>query len=444
MNIATLVNAAKLAGSKRFNLSCNLKEFPVEIFDLADTLEILDLSGNQFSALPDDFWRFQKLRILFCSNNHFTRLPEVLGQCPQLSMVGFKSNKIRSVPAASLNKSLRWLILTDNQITELPAEIGHCTALQKLMLSGNQLQSLPAELSNCTKLELIRIAANRFLKLPECVNNLPRLSWLAFAGNPVCESFEVIALQQSSMAKIPWQKLSMQHTLGEGTSGVIYQAMLTHETECEMHVAVKLFKGNMTSDGLPHNEMAACMSAGNHPNLIPVHGQIFDHPDASAGLVMSVIAPNFFNLAGPPSLDSCTRDIYIGDTQFTLYQVLRIAHGIASAAQQLHAQGIMHGDLYAHNILHNADGECFLGDFGAATFFSLAEQANAIALQHIEVRAFGCLLEELLARCNATDDKQNVLTALKILQLQCLDANSEIRPLFSDLTRSLSAFQAAM
>ena len=158
MNIATLINTAKLAGSKRFNLSCDLKEFPAELFDLADTLEILDLSGNQLSTLPDDFWRFQKLQILFCSNNHFTQVPEILGRCPQLSLIGFKANKICSVPATSLSTSLRWLILTDNQITELPAEIGLCHDLQKLMLSGKRPRSTSSQTVNPAYVPVIEFA----------------------------------------------------------------------------------------------------------------------------------------------------------------------------------------------------------------------------------------------------------------------------------------------
>jgi Leucine-rich repeat (LRR) protein len=70
-----------------------------EIFDLADTLEVLDLSGNQLSTLPDDLPRLHRLRILFCSGNPFRVLPEVLGRCPQLEMVGFKSCQIERVPA---------------------------------------------------------------------------------------------------------------------------------------------------------------------------------------------------------------------------------------------------------------------------------------------------------------------------------------------------------
>ena len=38
--------------------------------------------------------------------------------------------------------------------------------------------------------------------------------------------------------------------------------------------------------------------------------------------------------------------------------MLAIAHGVAAAAAQLHQRGIVHGDLYAHNILHDAAGHC--------------------------------------------------------------------------------------
>ena len=61
-----------LAGIQRLDLSCGLTEFPREIFDLADSLEILNLSGNALTSLPDDLSRLHKLRIIFCSDNLFT------------------------------------------------------------------------------------------------------------------------------------------------------------------------------------------------------------------------------------------------------------------------------------------------------------------------------------------------------------------------------------
>ncbi len=441
MNITEQIHTAKISGSTRLNLSCNLKTFPVEIYDLAETLEILDLSGNQLSTLPADFARLKKLRILFCSDNQFTELPAVLGQCTQLSMVGFKANKIRNVPAAALGKSLRWLILTDNQISELPANIGLCTQLQKLMLAGNQLQALPDEMKACTKLELLRIAANHLTALPAWLLTLTRLSWLAYSGNPCSEHSEARAVSQQPITEIDWRHLDIKHKLGEGASGVIHQGTWKHAPEATMDVAVKLFKGSMTSDGLPHSEKTACISAGIHPNLIKVHGKISAHPSGTKGLIMSLVDASFRNLAGPPSLDSCTRDIYAADTKFTLNTSLNIAYGIAAAAQQLHSKGIMHGDLYAHNILHNDQGDCLLGDFGAASFFPLDDQPRAMALQRVEVRAFGCLLEELIEHCETKEELGNALHTLKILQQNCTQENNSARPLFSEILNILKELQ---
>lgn len=436
MNTLEQLRAGKLAGSRRLNLSCDLHEFPREIFDLADTLEILDLSGNALTSLPDDLPRLHNLRILFCSDNLFTHLPEVLGQCPQLSMVGFKANKIRNVPAAALSKNLRWLILTDNQISELPAELGQCKKIQKLMLSGNQLQSLPESMAACTQLELLRISANRLTELPGWLFELPRLSWLAYAGNPFCEDNETAALTKNPISSVAWGELQLQHKLGEGASGVIHQARW--DSGSEHNVAVKLFRGALTSDGLPHSEMASCISAGSHPNLIAVHGKIHDHPDATNGLVLSLIDPEFRNMAGPPNLESCTRDIYSADTTFTLDVALNIALGIASAASHLHTRGIMHGDLYAHNILHCDSGNALLGDFGAASFFAPEDEQRAHALQRIEVSAFACLLEELLERCEAPDDAQNTLKLLAELKARCAQENHAQRPLFAEIRQTLA------
>ena len=362
------LRSGELAGSRHLKLSCGLTHFPREILNLADTLEILDLTGNALSELPDDLARLSKLRIVFCSDNQFTELPEVLGSCPELSMIGFKANRIRKVPAKALPSELRWLILTDNEIEALPDEIGNCSQLQKLMLAGNHLQKLPESLANCKRLELLRIAANRLNELPMWLFSLPRLSWLAYSGNPFAAELENKMLMTSSVDDIPWKTLELEHLLGEGASGLIHRADYHHTDDDCYGVAVKLFKGAVTSDGLPHSEMAAAIAAGQHPNLIHVLGRVSGHPSGVSGLVMALIDPAFRNLAEPPSLASCTRDIYSADTRFDLSVALQIAQGIASAARHLHHEGIMHGDLYGHNILHCGQGPGINGRFRRGVF----------------------------------------------------------------------------
>ncbi len=439
------LQAGLLRGIKRLDLSCGLTEFPREIFDLADSLEILNLSGNQLSSLPDDLPRLHKLRIIFCSDNLFTELPAVLGQCKSLTMVGFKANQISRVPAESLAPTLRWLILTDNRIHSLPSSIGHCRQMQKLMLAGNQLSDLPAELANSSQLELLRLSANRFTVLPSWLLTMPRLAWLAIAGNPWTDSFEA-ARQAPSIANIDWQHIELGAKLGEGASGVIYQAKLQQTDGSSQQVAVKLFKNAMTSDGMPRSEMAASIAVGLHPHVVGVLGQMSHHPQGVVGLVMPLIASDYANLAQPPSLESCTRDVYAAAAAFGLTQLCSIALGVARAAEHLHACGVLHGDLYAHNMLHNAEGHGLLGDFGAATFLPIndAEYPEVSpALQRIEVRAFGVLLGELLAHCFESDGaaEQAVRSKLVALLQQCTQTKVSARPLLSEVVRELSAHQ---
>ena len=436
------LRAGRLHGAKQLRLCAGLSEFPREIFDLADTLEVLDLSGNQLATLPDDLLRLHRLRILFCSGNPFRVLPEVLGRCPQLEMVGFKSCQIERVPAEALPPRLRWLILTDNQVEVLPAAIGRCTRLQKLMLAGNRLRQLPPELAACTRLELLRIAANQLTGLPGWLLRLPRLAWLAYAGNPFCAAVEQAAQGADRADPVPWHALALQQVLGEGASGVIHRAAWQDGAH-RRDVAVKLFKGVVTSDGLPLNEMAVCLGAGDHPNLIPVLGRIADHPAEGHGLVMALIDARFRSLAGPPSFDSCTRDVYAPDTQFAPGVALRIARGIASVARHLHARGINHGDLYAHNILHCGEGVAVLGDFGAASFHPSNDPVAAEALQRIEVRAFGCLLEELAERC-ADGPDADLRSALARLQARCVAPDPGTRPLFAEVEQHLAGLREAL
>ena len=181
------LKAGTLAGAREIRLSCALMEFPAELFEFVDTLEILDIGGNQLRELPDSLLRFRKLRVLFASGNPMTEFPSMLNKISSLEMIGFKACQIRHVPENSLPPHLRWLILTDNQLEHLPESIGCCQNLQKLMLSCNRLDSLPMSLAHCSKLEMLRIASNRFERVPEPVFQLPSLSWLALAGNPITQ-----------------------------------------------------------------------------------------------------------------------------------------------------------------------------------------------------------------------------------------------------------------
>jgi hypothetical protein len=415
------LRSGALAGARELKLGGGLTEFPEEIFGLAETLEVLDLSGNALTRLPDDMGRFKKLEALFCSGNRFERLPPSLGDCSVLSQVGFRGTGMVELPAEALPPRLRWLTLTDNRLTSLPDALGQRPQLQKLMLAGNRVDRLPASLQGAESLELLRLAANRFEALPTWLTDLPSLAWLAWAGNPLDRH-----VRPQSAPAVSWSCVEVEDLLGEGASGQVHRARWRRPDETQL-VALKLFKGAMTSDGLPEREMAACLAAGAHPNLTGALGQLVDHPRQVEGLLMPLLPAHWRVLAGPPSRASCSRDVYDPTLELDLETALRIARGIGLAATHLHDRGLLHGDLYGHNVLWDgAVGEAVLSDFGAASFLP---ESGPEAYQRLEVRAWGLLLGELLDLCR---EDTGQLSAWRNLQQACTQPDAAARPLLAE------------
>ncbi|GLS45630.1 leucine-rich repeat-containing protein kinase family protein [Methylobacterium brachythecii] len=420
----TALRRGDLAGTRELYLPGGLDAFPQEIFGLADSLEILDLSGGTLTSLPSDFSRLTKLRVLFMSGNRFKRMPSVLGDCPALSQIGMRSAGLREVPDEALPPRLRWLTLTDNAIEHMPDSLGERPHLQKLLLSGNRLRALPQGLANAEKLELIRLAANRFEALPPWIARLPGLAWLSYAGNPLERETPLVGV-----ASVPWGDVVLGERLGEGASGITHRAVWHADGESRS-IALKLFKGAMTSDGLPDREMAACLAAGAHPNLTSGLGRLTGHPEGLEGLAMRLLPPHWRVLAGPPNLSSCSRDVYDPALRLDMDVALRLACAAASATAHLHARGLLHGDLYAHNLLWDGvTGEAVLSDFGAASM--LPSGAEGAAFQRIEMRAWGLLLGELLALCD-TPPK-----ALLDLEQACIQPDSSGRPVMAEVLSAL-------
>ncbi len=422
-----------LQGIKQLKLSCNLTTFPEAIFSLSTTLEILDLSGNQLSELPNNLSQLNKLKILFLSDNQFTIFPEILGKCTSIAMIGFKNNQLQTISENALHKEIRWLILTNNQLMSLPNSLGNCYNMQKLALAGNQLTHLPTSLSNCKNLGLLRISANQLTQFPNWLLNMPKLSWLAFAGNPFCYKPTI----ETNLTEIHWNDLTIHHQLGQGASGIISKAIWQKNYDENIEVAVKEFKGAITSDGLPEDEMNACILADNHKNLIPLLGKITNHAHKKEGLVLSLIPPTYKNLGLPPSFESCTRDVFTTGTTFTAHQIFCIVIAAARVGAHLHNKGILHGDLYAHNTLINDDAHCLLGDFGAASLYNINDVETASSLEKIEVLAWAYLVDDVLNLINATDAALPNIIALQQLKNACMKDIVLSRPSFKNIVQQL-------
>lgn len=416
----------------RVTLREELTSVPREILEHAPHVEFLDLSSNALCEVPEWIGELAHLKVLFLSNNRFIEVPRALRHCHALRMLGMRANQIEHLAPDALPRSLVWLTLTDNHIQTLPDNIGELLGLRKLLLAGNELSNLPESLRAATTLELLRISANNFEVLPPWLFELPALAWLAIAGNP-CSA--VPPESTAAAHTIPWDELALMEELGRGASGPTYRARHSAPTGVDSFVAVKVFSASVSSDGDADDEIAAALRAGRHPHLVSTRAAFKDHPDGRMGLVLDLVPDGCTNLAAPPSFESCTRDVYHADTRLTYTQALAYASGVAQAAAHLHANGILHGDLYAHNILISGE-RAILGDFGAACVYGESRGLPGALLERIEVRAFGILLSELVELVQTGQEGETA--PLRALAARCMSAPVCERPDFAEVSRIAS------
>lgn len=366
---------------------CGLSELPALIGSFT-RLQLLDLSANALRALPE---LPPTLRVLFLSHNAFDALPPQLGRLPELRMLALRANRLTgALPSGLLPAQLKWLILTDNRIGELPADLGapapsrdapaaRCE-LVKLMLANNALRSLPASLARCSQLELVRLANNQLDELPPWLARLPRLAWLALAANPAVSP----ARPRAGTRTLELAELGVERgvaPLGSGTSGVVYRGALRDlgapradgehggpstptNARAATRVAVKLFKSERTSDGLTADEARASAAAGAHAGVVralalvrapdggaPANGAA-DAPLAGgtappAGIVLEWL-DGFRALGEPPDFATISRDtLTSASPRLRLAQTLRALCDVCGALAHLHSPSVRlaHGDV---------------------------------------------------------------------------------------------------
>lgn len=103
----------------------------------------LDLSTRGLTAIPSDVYLRTGLERLDLSNNRLTGSPQA---------------EIRHL------QKLRFLDLSGNALTGLPAELGQLKSLEVLNVSNNALTGLPMELGNLTQLRMLDLSGNPYSK----------------------------------------------------------------------------------------------------------------------------------------------------------------------------------------------------------------------------------------------------------------------------------------
>jgi len=249
----------------------------------------------------------------------------------------------------------------------------------------------------------VRISANLLSECPDQLLNLPKLAWLAFSGNPFSQSD--IAIQ--TVPTLASSSYALQEVLGQGASGVISKAYWNQpQTQFPDSIAIKVFKGEVTSDGYPQDEFDACLKVGDHPNLVKPLAQV--NEDNYLALIMELIPAHYKNLGLPPSFISCTRDTFPDNFTLSIAAIAKIINQMEDVFEHLHRQQVCHGDLYAHNTLFDAQANIIFGDFGAASMYHMLNTQQQALIKKIEQRALDYFIDDLLSICREAD-REDVL-----------------------------------
>ncbi|EHK23618.1 uncharacterized protein TRIVIDRAFT_472, partial [Trichoderma virens Gv29-8] len=204
---------AQMTAIRDLKLANNLIAGPLNS-SLADlsVLEVLDIHGNQVSALPPNVEGLSRLRVLNLSENNFESLPfeglsklplaeldlkknklsgtlieEPIGSLPMLQSLDISVNRLmRLVPAdASISlPAVHTVTLSMNRLQELP-DLTSWTSLINLAADANNISSIPLSFTSLEKVRQADFSSNDIRVVPPEISRMDSLTLLRLSGNPL-------------------------------------------------------------------------------------------------------------------------------------------------------------------------------------------------------------------------------------------------------------------
>lgn len=190
----------------------------------ASNLKKLILHTNVLVHIPDDIGSLNELQFLDLSANKLVVLPSTIGSLSHLSTLLLAHNKISFLPDMSNLVSLQHLDVSCNQLTEFPTSFPSQSKLHTLILNSNHIRELPIEINSLSdSLKTVILSDNEIVDLPFVFCNCKRIKTLELANNKFSDSrFNKLILdpRHRTFALIDYMKKKAPKGLIRNSSGV--------------------------------------------------------------------------------------------------------------------------------------------------------------------------------------------------------------------------------
>jgi hypothetical protein len=170
-----------------------------------------------------------------------------------------------------------------------------------------------------------------------------------------------IADQLSDDTLEAWGRYLLEHKVGRGGFGSVYRAW---DPVLEMPVALKILHRRHSDQQLKERLLGEgrALAQVRHPNIVQVLN--VEQHDGRLGLVMEFLSGE-------------TMDAVVDAARLDAREASLVVEDICRALTAVHANGLIHRDVKARNIIREPDGRVVLMDFGAGLSVSAAQDRAA-------------------------------------------------------------------
>ena len=161
-----------------------------------------------------------------------------------------------------------------------------------------------------------------------------------------------------------WGPLRVAERIGRGTYGDVYAA---RDVRLDRPVALKLLHASDAGETAEAEviQEARLLARVRHPNVVTVYGA--ERIDGRVGMWMELV-------------EGHTLEEELGERgSFAADELVSIGAALSGAVSAVHAAGLLHRDIKAHNVMRGRDGRILLADFGTSRDVSREGSVSDVA-----------------------------------------------------------------